>query len=106
MRLLRDIDEKLFVELLEQIFQLLPTRIDHLLLLWKKSTIRLEIFLKSLNYSSKYLPSTCYLPVASGWLVVFELGKLELVGTARSSEGSAALEVFEQTDWTRHRLGR
>ena len=47
-----------------------------------------------------------YLPVASGWLVVFELGKLELVGTARSSEGSAALEVFEQTDWTRHRLGR
>ena len=47
MRLLRDIDEKLFVELLEQIFQLLPTRIDHLLLLWKKSTMRLEILKKA-----------------------------------------------------------
>ena len=102
MRLLRDIDEKLFVELLEQIFQLLPTRIDHLLLLWKKSTIRLEI-LKKLELLLKVFR---YLPVASGWLAVFELGKLELVGTARSSEGSAALEVFEQTDWTRHRLGR
>ena len=56
MRLLRDIDEKLFVELLEQIFQLLSTRIDHLLLLWKKSTIRLEILKKaSITPQSTYL---------------------------------------------------
>ena len=59
MRLLRDIDEKLFVELLEQIFQLLPTRIDHLLLLWKKSTIRLEILNKQVkpgftNYQPRF----------------------------------------------------